>query len=68
MTLGLAALAPTTASAHGVSVHFGGGGFGFGGYGGYGYNNYWGGCYKKSVKVFDPYIGGYVWVKKKFCY
>ncbi|BCJ90949.1 hypothetical protein IZ6_16840 [Terrihabitans soli] len=78
LTLGAAALIPSSASAHGghghghggVSVHFGGGGFGFGGYGPGYYNTYWGGpsCYKKSVKVFDPYLGGWVWTKKKICY
>jgi hypothetical protein len=69
MTLGLAALAPSSASAGGVSVHFGGGGFGFGhGYHGH-HGGYWGpSCYKKSVKVFNPYLGHYVWTKKKFCY
>lgn len=69
-TLALTALVPTTASAGGVSVHFVGGGFGFGhGYHGY-HGGYWGGpsCYKKSVKVFNPYLGHYVWTKKKFCY
>jgi hypothetical protein len=69
LTLGLAALAPSSASAGGISVHFGGGGFGYGP--GYGYGGgYWGGpsCYKKSVKVFNPYLGHYVWTKKTFCY
>jgi hypothetical protein len=67
-TLALTALIPTTASAGGVSVHFGGFGYGHG-YHGY-HGGYWGGpsCYKKSVKVFNPYLGHYVWTKKKFCY
>ena len=63
LTLGLAALAPTSASAGGFHVHFGHG------YGpGYGHG-YWGPhCYKKTVKVFNPYLGHYLWTKKKFCY
>jgi hypothetical protein len=67
LTLGLTAIAPTTASASGFSVHFGGGGFGYHdhGYGGYGYG--YGGCFKKKVKVFDPYYG-WVWTKKNICY
>lgn len=68
LTLGLAALAPSSASAHGVSVHLGHG-FGVGFHGHHGYHGgYYGGCFKKKVKVFDPYLGGWVWTKKKICY
>jgi hypothetical protein len=69
LTLGVAALAPTAASAGGpgISIHFGGGHGGFG-YGG-GYGGYWGpSCFIKKVKVWNPYIDAYVWKKKKICY
>ena len=68
LTLGLAALAPTAASAGGPGFHVhigGGGGYWGGGYGG----GYWGpSCFVKKVKVWNPYLGHYVWKKKHICY
>lgn len=68
LTLGLAAMAPTAASAGG-GFHLHVGGFG-GGYWGPGYGGgYWGpSCYIKKVKVWSHAHHHFHWKKKKVCY
>jgi hypothetical protein len=71
-TLGMAALAPTAASAGpGISIHFGGGygGYGYAPYGyGYGYNDYGYSCGYKEVKVWSNKWQKFVWKTKKVCF
>ena len=67
LTLALAALAPSTASAGSFHLHVGG--FG-GGYWGPGYHHGgWGPhCYFKKVKVWSHAHGHFHWKTKKICY
>ena len=67
LTLAVAALSPSTASAGGFHLHVGGFGGGYWGPGYYGGS--WGpACYFKKVKVWNPYVHAWVWKKKKICY
>ena len=71
--LGVAALAPTAASAGGnFHLHVGGPGFYGPSYGyGYGYNPYYASgpdCFYKKVKVWSHKWDKWVWKTKKVCY
>jgi hypothetical protein len=70
LTLAVAALAPSAASAGGFHLHVGGPGFYGPSYGyGYGYTPYYGpDCFYKKVKVWSHKWDKWIWKTKKVCY